>query len=69
MEILNKYSKQELIQIIKCYNQYIIDWFLDECHEEGEEPVCVQEFIDFEYQEMLDAGYTDYNEYMSFVTE
>lgn len=69
MKDLNKYSKKDLIQIIKCYDQYIADWFLDECHDDGEEPVCIQEFIDFEYQEMLDAGYTDYNEYMDFVIE
>ena len=25
--MLNEYSKQELIQIIKCYDQYIQDWF------------------------------------------
>ena len=67
--MLNKYSKKELIQIIKCYNQYLVDWFSDECHDEGEEPVCIYEFIDLEYQEMLDAGYTDYNDYMSFVEE
>ena len=25
--MLNKYSKQALIQIIKCYDQYLQDWF------------------------------------------
>lgn len=66
---MENYSKQKLLQIIKCYDQYIVDWFLDEDHEEGEQPVCIQEFADFEYQEMLEAGYTDYNEYMSFTEE
>lgn len=66
---MEKYSKTELLQIIKCYDQYLADWFLDEYHEESEEPVCIQEFADVEYQDMLKAGYTDYNKYMSFVEE
>ena len=41
--MLNKYSKQELIQIIICYDQYIQEWY--ETHDEGC-PVCLAEFID-----------------------
>ena len=63
---INKYSKQELIQIIKCYDQYIQDWLdTDEDLRAGQEPVCVYEFIDNEYQEMLDAGYDDFNNYIA----
>ena len=48
---INKYSKQELIQIIKCYDQYIQDWLdTDEDLRAGQEPVCIYEFIDNEYQ-------------------
>lgn len=61
--MLSKYSKQELIQIIKCYDQYIQDWLdTDEDLRAGQEPVW---FIDNEYQEMLDAGYNDYNDFIS----
>lgn len=64
--MLNKYSKQELIQIIKCYDQYIQDWFdEDEDLRVGQEPVSVYEFIDNEYQEMLEAGYDNYNDYIA----
>ena len=63
--MLNKYSKQDLIQIIKCYDQYIQDWFDDECHNDGQEPVCIYEFINNEYQEMLDAGYNNYNDFIA----
>ena len=63
--MLNNYSKQELIQIIKCYDQYLQDWLDDECHDEGQEPICIYEFIDNEYQEMLEAGYNDYNEFLA----
>ena len=63
---INKYSKQELIQIIKCYDQYLQDWFdEDEDLRAGQEPVCIYEFIDNEYQEMLDAGYKNYNDFIS----
>ena len=62
--MLNEYSKQELIQIIKCYDQYLQDWF-DEDLRAGQEPVCIYEFIDNEYQEMLDAGYNNYNDFIS----
>lgn len=63
---INNYSKQELIQIIKCYDQYIQDWFdEDEDLRAGQEPVSIYEFIDNEYQEMLEAGYDNYNDYIS----
>lgn len=63
---MKDYSKKELIQIIKCYDQYIQDWFDEEEDlRAGQEPVCIYEFIENEYQEMLDAGYTDYNEYIA----
>ena len=44
---MEKYSKQELINIITAYNQYIIDWY--ETHEEGC-PACIYEFIDNDYE-------------------
>ena len=64
--MLNKYSKQELIQIIKCYDQYIQDWFdEDEDLRAGQEPAGIYEFIDNEYQEMLETGYDNYNDYIA----
>lgn len=63
--MLNQYSKQELIQIIKCYDQYLQDWLDEEYHDEGQEPICIYEFIDNEYQEMLEAGYNDYNKFLA----
>ena len=63
---INNYSKQELIQIINCYDQYIQDWLdEDEDLRAGQEPVCLYEFIDNEYQEMLDAGYDNYNDFIA----
>ena len=63
--MLDNYSKQELIQIIKCYDQYLQDWLDSECHDEGQAPICIYEFIDNEYQEMLEAGYNDYNKFLA----
>ena len=31
----------------------------------GQEPVCIYEFIDNEYQEMLEAGYDNYNDFIA----
>lgn len=44
-ENLNSYSKQELIQIIRAYDRYIIEFYDDhDCT--GDCPVCLNEFID-----------------------
>lgn len=64
--MLDKYSKKDLIQIIKCYDQYIQDWFdEDEDLRAGQEPASIYEFIDNEYQEMLEAGYDNYNDFIA----
>ena len=44
MKDLNSYSKQELIEIIQAYNNYIIDFYDD--HDCDSCPVCLDEFID-----------------------
>lgn len=44
-ENLNSYSKQDLIQIIRAYDRYIIE-FYDEHDCMGDCPVCLDEFID-----------------------
>lgn len=45
--MLKDYSKQELLQIIRAYDKYIIDWY--ETHDEGC-PVCVDEFLVNDYE-------------------
>lgn len=70
MASLNKYSKPELVRIIRCYDQYVQDWLdADEDLRAGQEPVSVHEFIDQEYQDMLEAGFENYNEYLDFMDE
>ena len=49
---LKKYSKQELIQILESYNTYIIA-FGEERWDLDAYPVCLEEFLDNEYQYML----------------
>lgn len=45
MKNLNSYSKQELIQIIRAYDRYIIEFYDDhDCMDDC--PVCLDEFID-----------------------
>lgn len=61
---MQKYNKHELIQIITCYDQYIQSFYEDECMDVNRYPVCVQEFIDNEYQLMLDDGYNNYTEWL-----
>ena len=42
---LNEYTKDELIQIIRAYDCYIIEFYDDhDCS--GDYPVCLDEFID-----------------------
>ena len=42
---LNEYTKDELIQIIRAYDRYIIEFYDDhDCI--GDCPVCLDEFID-----------------------
>ena len=48
---VDEMDKEELLFFIDCYNNYIIDFF-DE-HEEGMQPVCIYEFFDTEFQEIL----------------
>lgn len=62
--MLNKYSKQELIKIITAYDQYVQLFYED--HEDFDMvPVCLAEFIDNEYQEMLDAGFDNYLDWVN----
>lgn len=44
-KLLNDYSKQELINIIQAYDNYVIEFPEDhDCS--GDYPVCLREFID-----------------------
>lgn len=52
-------DREDLLFLIGCYNNYIIE-FYDE-HEEGMTPVCVYEFFDNEFQEILKEN-SDYKE-------
>ena len=45
--MLENLSKEELKDLIECYNDYIIEW--NEEHDEGE-PVSIYEYYDNEYQ-------------------
>lgn len=45
-ENLNSYSKQELIQIIRAYDRYIIEFYDDHDCIGDCPPVCLNEFID-----------------------
>lgn len=43
---LNEYTKDELIQIIRAYDRYIIEFYDDHDCIGGDYPVCLDEFID-----------------------
>lgn len=43
---LNEYTKDELIQIIRAYDRYIIEFYDDHDCISGDYPVCLDEFID-----------------------
>lgn len=43
---LNEYTKNELIQIIRAYDRYIIEFYDDHDYIGGDYPVCLDEFID-----------------------
>ncbi len=63
--MLEKYSKQELIQIIKCYDQYLADRYDYEYPDELDEPMSICDFINSEYKAMLEAGYDNYNDFIA----
>ena len=44
-------TKEQLLDLMKCYDRYIIEWFDD--HDEGC-PVCLSEFYNNEYQIILE---------------
>jgi hypothetical protein len=48
-------SKEELLDLIKAYNDYVIDFF--EEHDLGMYPISVYEFYDNEYQLMKKGEY------------
>lgn len=43
-------TKEELLELIKAYSDYVMEYY--EEHDEGQYPVCVKEFYDYEYQIM-----------------
>lgn len=43
---LNEYTKDELIQIIRAYDRYIIEFYDDHDCIGSDYPVCLDEFID-----------------------
>lgn len=65
---LNKYSKKELIQILECYNTYIIA-FEEDRWDSDAYPTCLEEFLANEYQYMLNDGYTSYSEWLDYLRE
>lgn len=48
---MEKLSREELLDLIKAYNDYVIEFF--EEHDLGMCPISVYEFYDNEYQIML----------------
>lgn len=48
MRKLEDLSKEELLEFIKEYNNYVVDFY--EEHDLGDIPVCVSEFYYNEYQ-------------------
>lgn len=55
MAELEVLEKDELLKLIKFYNDYIFE-FLEE-HDEGMTPVSIYEFYDNEYQELINTVY------------
>ena len=48
---MEEMSKEELLKLIKQYNNYIIDICEDEQNTINKYPVCINEFIDCEFKE------------------
>jgi hypothetical protein len=51
MEKLSKLSQEELLNLLKCYDEYIQQANDDDSYKGGWQPVCISEFYDCEYQE------------------
>ncbi len=52
-------DREDLLFLIGCYNNYVVEFFDD--HEEGMYPVSVYEFFDNDFQEILKEN-SDYKE-------
>lgn len=44
-------DRDDLLFLIGCYNNYVIEFY--DTHEEGMQPVSVYEFLDNEFQDIL----------------
>lgn len=51
---LKKLKKEVLLKLIEAYDEYIQDANDEDRYREGWYPVCIEEFYDNEFQEMLD---------------
>jgi len=52
-DLLESMTKEELIDFICAYNEYLFVDFVEELEQMGRAPVCVAEFYDCEYQMIL----------------
>lgn len=53
-------DRDDLLFLIGCYNNYVIEFY--DTHEEGMQPVSVYEFLDNEFQDILNGDMTDEEE-------
>ena len=51
MNSLEELDREDLLFLIGCYNNYVVDFF--EEHEEGMYPVSVYEFYENEFQDII----------------
>ncbi|MFA7143487.1 MAG: hypothetical protein WC175_05915 [Candidatus Dojkabacteria bacterium] len=52
---LNKLSKDELLRVATLYSNYIQEYMEKGISETGNQCVCLAEFYDYEYQDILQA--------------
>lgn len=51
MSNIEDLDREDLLFLIGCYNNYVVDFF--EEHEEGMQPVSVYEFFENEFQDII----------------
>ena len=51
MKNFNQLTYNELLNLINSYSDYVIEFY--DTHSSGEYPVCIYEFYEYEFQEIL----------------
>lgn len=54
-DIIKELNKKELLDLLKSYDLYIQEFY--EYHDNSQTPVCIAEYYNNDYQEMLEGNF------------